>query len=190
MDEPVFDPSKLKKKKKVNAENANVVEESKSNSQSRIPQGTGCKSDIPTLYSYDNLLARIYKTNTVVEEKKIPYPILNITQGMAPSTYVKNFAAICIFLQREPRNVMNYMYLEIKPKKIGVNASGELWMRGKYEVKQIKTVLKNFIQEYVKCKACGSNDTRYEKNQGILFVYCKKCQAKKPVPKIPEPKFD
>jgi len=46
------------------------------------------------------------------------------------------------------------------------------------------------VNEYVLCRTCGSNSTKYEKKQGILFVACNKCEGKRPVPKISEPKTD
>lgn len=191
--DPVFDPAKLKKKLKAkkDAQTANGTLNDDQEPANIEPENIGVKNNIPTLYSYNLMLGKLYASLGVKPENdKIPYPIINITQGMAPSTYVKNFSQICEFVSRDPRHVMNYVYSEMKPKKLGINAADELWMRGRYDAKQILTVLKNFVNEYVLCRTCGSNSTKYEKKQGILFVACNKCEGKRPVPKIPEPKTD
>lgn len=179
MDEPVFDPSKLKKqikKKKEEQDEKPIVATVKSEKISEIPE----------VYSYDFMVTQLFmqKEGLHKNKEKIPFPLVDVSKDMVPTSTIKNYGEICKAMNREQSHVMLYVKLELQPKKLSINAKNELLIRGKYNTQQVKTVLSNYTNEYVKCKTCGDLDTAFSTTQGILNVECKKCQGKRAVPKL------
>lgn len=181
MEEPIFDPSRLKKKIK----KGKSVDSAEKNLDS--VQGV-TENNTDKVYSYDFMLERLYEyqSGNHKNKEKIPFPHVNVSKDMIPTSTIVNYAEICKTMNREQLHVMLYIKLELQPKKMSINAKNQLWLRGRYDTKQVKTVLSNYTNEYVRCKTCGDLDTFFTTNQGILQVECKKCQGKRAVPKLKE----
>jgi len=123
-------------------------------------------------YSYDQLLLRAFELRgqTQQEEKKIRLPPVKIFR-FGRKTLWSNFPIICKSLNRDPNHLMTFVMVELG---MGANfdGNGRLIIRGSFYPRQIQSLQKKYLDEYVTCKTCGSNDTILKKENRLQFIEC------------------
>ena len=62
-----------------------------------------------------------------------------------------------------------------------MDGNQRLVIKGRFQQKQIETVLKKYIVEYVTCKICKSAETLLSKENRLYFVQCQTCGSTRSV---------
>mmetsp|Transcript_7750 Transcript_7750/g.15119 ORF Transcript_7750/g.15119 Transcript_7750/m.15119 type:complete len:219 (+) Transcript_7750:98-754(+) len=141
-------------------------------------------------YPYTELLERCFKLlmdkNPNLNVKKrhtIPPPSLH--RVGTRRTCWANFPQICKLLNRNTEHMQAYVLAEL-----GADASndgnGRLVIKGRYVPKQIESLLKKYIIEYVTCRMCRSPETSLSRDPmtRLYFIECQVCGSKRSVAHI------
>jgi translation initiation factor 2 subunit 2 len=139
-------------------------------------------------YSYHDLLARIYaqikQNNPEFVEKhsfKLVPPI--VTREGSKKTAFANIVDISKRLKRSPDHLVQFLFAELGTSG-SIDGAQRLVIKGRFQQKQIETVLKRYIMEYVSCKTCKSGDTLFVKENRLFFVQCESCGSSRSVQAI------
>lgn len=176
--------TKKKKKKRgtgLTAATAEGAEESadKENEAGSDPW-TGSDRD----YTYDELLKRIFK---IIHEKNpdqdrqgarrfVMRPPQVVRSGTKKTAFV-NFMDIAKTLHRQPKHLLSFLCAELGT--VGtIDGSNQLILKGKFQQRNIETVLRKYIKEYVTCHTCRSPDTILSKDIRLFFLQCMTCHSK------------
>ncbi|KAF8763634.1 eukaryotic translation initiation factor 2 subunit 2-like [Argiope bruennichi] len=179
----------LKKKKKKKRSNIDELPSSIADSVSStidaieissMPTSTDNDAD----YTYESLLKRVFDImrekdpNRDVECKKKlimkPPQILRI--GTKKSSFV-NFIETCRLLHRLPQHVQSFLLVELGTSG-SVDGNNQLIIKGRFDQKQIESVLRSYIKEYVTCHTCRSPDTILQKDTRLFFLQCESCGSR------------
>eukprot|EP00003_Mantamonas_plastica_P032130 TRINITY_DN862_c1_g1_i2.p2 TRINITY_DN862_c1_g1~~TRINITY_DN862_c1_g1_i2.p2 ORF type:complete len:158 (-),score=29.67 TRINITY_DN862_c1_g1_i2:165-638(-) len=141
-------------------------------------------------YKYDELLQRLYNTmhgdNPRASERKryVMTPPEVLREGSKKTAFV-NFPEICELMHRSPDHVMAFLYTELGTTG-SVDGTGRLIIKGRYQSKQVESILRRYITEYVQCAMCKSPDTELVRNNvsRLTFVECKSCNSSRSVAQI------
>merc|ERR1712187_296913 len=89
-----------------------------------------------------------------------------------------NFQEICQLLARDPNHVMSFALTEFATEG-ALAGNGQLLLKGKYTTKNVESLLKKYIKEYVQCLMCKSSKTDLEKDTAtrLFMVKCRNCGA-------------
>ncbi|RCK56324.1 Eukaryotic translation initiation factor 2 subunit beta [Candida viswanathii] len=169
----------LKKKKKKSTKSLDVdefeqqleeagVEESTDNGNANGNNGTKDQSTIGL--SYADLLSRFFtvlKTNNPElagdrsgPKFRIPPPI--VQREGSKKTMFANVQEIAIVLQRSPEHLIQYLFAELGTTG-SIDGEKRLILKGKFQPKQMESVLRRYIIEYVTCKTCKSMNTELKR---------------------------
>merc|ERR1719322_1372939 len=157
-----FGDKKKKKKKKRKGEDA-VAEEGGEDPENQENQSagsgdpwTGSDRD----YTYDELLKRVF---TIIQEKNpematrhakgfVMRPPQVVRSGTKKTAFV-NFMDIAKALHRQPKHLLAFLQAELGT--VGtIDGSNQLILKGKFQQRNIETVLRKYIKEYVFCHTC------------------------------------
>ncbi len=131
------------------------------------------------IYPTDFLIDRLYDEldNQNVNSKKliIEKPIV---KSLNKKTFIPNFTSICTKINRNVDEVKQYFEKEMNTA-ISTNAQGGLVITGMFKEIHIMKVFSSYIENFVKCKECGSCDTKLIKENRITYNDCNKCKSKK-----------
>ncbi|KAK4703408.1 translation initiation factor 2 subunit 2, partial [Phenoliferia sp. Uapishka_3] len=94
-----------------------------------------------------------------------------------------NVVDICKKMHRQPEHVIQFLFAELGTSG-SVSGDGKLVLKGRYVQKQIETVLRRYITEYVSCRTCKSPDTLLDKENRLFFMTCESCGSKRSVQAI------
>ncbi|KAG8201775.1 hypothetical protein JTE90_027260 [Oedothorax gibbosus] len=178
-----FDNMKKKRKKKV----LNIDEVVSTTS---MEDSTTIASSLAPLdsegddYTYDDLLARIYslmrekdpKRDLENRKKLVMKPPQVIRIGSKKTSFV-NFLEICKLMHRAPNHLQSFLLAELGTTA-SVDGNNQLIIKGRFEQKQIETVLRRYIKEYVTCHTCKSPDTVLSKETRLFFLQCESCGSR------------
>lgn len=173
MDEELDLTSAKKKKKKadkVDLEPSDFMKES----------WTGTSRD----YTFDELLNRVFEIiqaknpEMVAGEKKrfIMKPPQCARVGTKKTSFV-NFTEICQTLKRQPKHILAFILAELGTSG-SVDGNNQLIIKGRFQQKQLESVLRRYIKEYVTCHTCRSPDTILERDVRLYFLKCRMCQSR------------
>jgi len=135
-------------------------------------------------YTYDELLKRVFG----IMEEKHPDMAARHTKGfvMRPPQVVRsgtkktafvNFMDIAKALHRQPKHLLAFLQAELGT--VGtIDGSNQLILKGKFQQRNIETVLRKYIKEYVFCHTCRSPDTILNKDVRLFFLQCNTCRSK------------
>jgi len=135
-------------------------------------------------YTYDELLKRIFK---IISDKNpdqerqgarrfVMRPPQVVRSGTKKTAFV-NFMDIAKTLHRQPKHLLAFLSAELGT--VGtIDGSNQLILKGKFQQRNIETVLRKYIKEYVTCHTCRSPDTILTKEGRLFFLQCMTCQAK------------
>lgn len=173
--------SKKKKKKKVivddgDEEKPEEGEDSKTNDQTW--------GDTDRDYTYDELLKRVFdimrekNPDMVAGEKKrfVMKPPQVMRVGTKKSSF-SNFSEICKMLHRQPKHLLAFLLAELGTSG-SIDGNSQLIIKGRFQQKQIESVLRRYIKEYVTCHTCRSPETILQKDTRLYFLQCETCGSR------------
>jgi translation initiation factor 2 subunit 2 len=140
-------------------------------------------------YKYEELLDRMY---TMLRKKhpaltgnkttRIRVKPPQVAKDGPKKTVFINFQEICTNLHRQQEHVIAYLFSELSTSG-SVDGSQRLIIRGVYRGKDIESVLKKYISEYVLCRVCNSLDTilTRDPNTRLYTLNCLSCGANRTV---------
>ena len=91
-------------------------------------------------------------------------------------TFITNFTEITNSIRRRPKHLAKFLFRELA--KAGHIDGARLILQGKVMNSLIKKKIDDYIKEFVYCKECNRPDTRFEKEDRIIFLKCEACGAK------------
>lgn len=142
-------------------------------------------------YRYQELLDRV---TDMLQRKnpdlsgargKIKMKIPQVVKDGPKKTIFINFAEICSNLHREKEHVLQYLCAELGTSGT-TDSNSRLTIRDAFKGKDIETVLKKYISEYVVCKVCNALDTilTRDTNTRLYSLNCMSCGASRTVSAI------
>ncbi|GBO39504.1 Eukaryotic translation initiation factor 2 subunit 2 [Araneus ventricosus] len=175
----------LKKKKSNLDDLPSSVTDSVSSSPEAVdssPVSTSTDNDAD--YTYECLLKRVFDImrekdpNRDVDCKKklIMKPPQIIRIGTKKSSFV-NFIETCKLLHRLPQHLQSFLLVELGTSG-SVDGNNQLIIKGRFDQKQIESVLRSYIKEYVTCHTCRSPDTILQKDTRLFFLQCETCGSR------------
>lgn len=111
---------------------------------------------------------------------KIPPP--NVLRDGKKSIFA-NIKEISDRMHRPTEHVIQFLFAELGTSG-SVDGTARLVIKGRYMQKQIETVLRKYITEYVSCKTCKSISTKLSKENRIYFLECNSCGSRRSVASI------
>ena len=130
-------------------------------------------------YRYEEMLTRIYERlpEKVKERPRFEIPkVDSFIQGNR--TIVTNLTHIATYLNRDINHLLKFLSRELATS---ANIEGyRVIFTGKFPANLLNTKIEKYINEFVICAECKKPDTKFEKEDRILFIKCLACGAKKP----------
>lgn len=198
-DAPDFEFKKKKKKKSKSAatdfdaqlEEAGVKEDKQSQqSQTKAEEHLSVNERGERDFTYEELLTRFFKilrdnnpelaSDRTGQKYKIPPPSV-IRDGK--KSIFANIKEISDRMHRPTEHVIQFLFAELGTSG-SVDGSARLVIKGRYMPKQLETVLRKYITEYVLCKTCKSINTKLSKENRIYFLECNSCGSRRSVASI------
>jgi len=173
-----------KKKKKRPGMSAAVAEGTEESADKENEAGSDPWMGSDRDYTYDELLKRIFK---IIHEKNpdqdrqgarrfVMRPPQVVRSGTKKTAFV-NFMDIAKTLHRQPKHLLAFLSAELGT--VGtIDGSNQLILKGKFQQRNIETVLRKYIKEYVTCHTCRSPDTILSKDIRLFFLQCMTCHSK------------
>ncbi|XP_071481958.1 eukaryotic translation initiation factor 2 subunit 2-like [Diadema antillarum] len=135
-------------------------------------------------YTYDELLTRVFdimrskNPDMVTGEKKrfVMRPPQVVRVGTKKSSFV-NFTEICKMLHRPTEHLLNFLLAELGTSG-SIDGNNQLIIKGRFQQKQMESVLRRYIKEYVTCHTCRSSETFLHKENRLFFLQCERCQSR------------
>ena len=135
-------------------------------------------------YKYDELLKRVFdimrekNPDLVAGEKKrfVMKPPQVVKVGTKKTSFV-NFAEIARLLHRQPKHLLAFLLAELGTSG-SLDGTNQLIIKGRFQQKQIETVLRRYIKEYVSCHTCKSPETSLQKDTRLYFLQCETCGSR------------
>lgn len=175
-----LDLTKKKKKKKPKAETA-VADENSTNI---------AVDDEDRDYNYTELLDRVFNLlreknpNLSVRKRHVMPPPQLLRVGTRKTMWA-NFAQICQLMHRQPEHVMSFLLAELGQEG-SIDGSSRLVIKGRYQQKQVESLLKKYIVEYVTCHMCRNPETSLTRDSvtRLYFIQCESCGSRRSVAPI------
>jgi translation initiation factor 2 subunit 2 len=192
LDFSLLSKKKKKKKKTVTLDerdgDGDGDEENEPDSETSNAPGEWAQSDRD--YTYEELLALVFTTireknpDLAAGEKKrlVMRPPQVLRVGTKKSSFA-NFVEICKQLHRPQKHMQAFLLAELGTSG-SVDANNQLIIKGRFVQKQIESVLRRYIKEYVACQTCRSPETILQKETRLFFVQCETCGSRKSVQSI------
>lgn len=124
-------------------------------------------------YSYDQLLKRIYdligENKTEISHRKIPHPQAFLVG--TSKTLWSNFPQITKAMNREPQHFLDFIIIELGTTA-NVDSNDRVVIKGRFMIKQLESLVKKYLDEYVICKTCKCRDTILKKENRLHFLVC------------------
>ena len=113
-------------------------------------------------------------TNGITSKIVIKTPDIQL---LNKKVYIKNFTQVCDSIKRDPSDVSKYFADELQVQT-SIAGDGSLIIHGMYRKHQLEGQIKKYVLNYVQCFHCKSQDTKIEKIDRIIYMFCNKCHAK------------
>lgn len=181
-----FSLSLQKKKKK---KKSKTTEDSLSIDKS-IDDSTQSHSAPSTDYTYTELLERVYSLlqennpNLAVRKRHI-MPPPQLARIGTRKTMWSNFAAAAQVMRRQLDHLMTFVLAELGTEG-SIDASQRLVIKGRYQSKQIESLLKKYIVEFVTCHMCRNPETTLSRDSvtRLYFLQCESCGSRRSVAQV------
>jgi translation initiation factor 2 subunit 2 len=132
--------------------------------------------------SYEDLLKKAYTTITDVSGASERFVVPEAKAYIeGKTTILENFVEIADKVRRDHDHMMKYLLSELGTS--GKLDGNRAIFNGKFEISLIKTIIKNYIVDYVICSECGRPDTRLVKDDRVQLLRCDACGGHRPVKK-------
>ncbi|CAH2354029.1 eukaryotic translation initiation factor 2 subunit beta [[Candida] railenensis] len=170
---------------------AEGVDAEESSPASEDHAGNGSSS--AGVLSYPSLLSRFF---TILKQNnpelagdrsgpkfRIPPPVCQ-REG-SKKTLFANVQEIAVVLQRSPEHLIQFLFAELGTSG-SIDGEKRLILKGKFQPKQMESVLRRYIIEYVTCKTCKSMNTELKRESAnrLHFLSCKACGSTRSVSSI------
>ncbi|GBE60819.1 eukaryotic translation initiation factor 2 beta [Babesia ovata] len=177
-DAPKYDFGEKKKKK------APVVSEA---AKAEFIDGTGQVFVKGHVYPYEELLTRIqtlinaHNPDLAGSKRYTIRPPQVVRVGSKKVAWI-NFKDLCNVMGRSMDHVHQFVLSELGTEG-SIAGDGQLVLKGKYGPKNIESLLRKYITEYVTCSMCKSPNTTMERDsRARLFTqHCEACGANRSV---------
>lgn len=141
-------------------------------------------------YTYEELLEIVFniikeknpEIDAGTKKKLVMRPPQVLRVGTKKSSFA-NFLEICKSLHRQPKHMQAFLLTELGTSG-SVDANNQLIIKGRFQQKQIESVLRRYIKEYVACQTCRSPDTILQKETRLFFLQCETCGSRRSVTNI------
>ncbi|EDQ86775.1 uncharacterized protein MONBRDRAFT_33635 [Monosiga brevicollis MX1] len=180
-----LDFSKKKKKKK---KTAKAVDQAPL--EGDAVTSTADDGDEGTVHPYSVLLDRVFaiikeKNPELIsgEKKKFTMKPPQVVRLGAKKTGFVNITDICKLLHRQQDHMLAFLFAELGTSG-SVDASNCLVIKGRFQQKQIESILRKYIREYVTCHTCRSPNTILAKYNRLYFLTCEACGSRQSVANI------
>lgn len=133
---------------------------------------------------YDKLLERVRKAlpeKTGLHERFQMPVIDSFIEGN--KTIVKNMNQVVNYLNRDINYLVKFLSRELATSAT-VEGGGRVVFVGKFINKVLNSKLEIYVNTFVRCKECGSPDTKIETQDRVPIMRCMACQATRPLPKV------
>ena len=77
-------------------------------------------------------------------------------------------------LHREKEHLLSFLWTELGTTG-SIDSSDCLVIKGRFQQRQIETVLRSYIHDYVMCHTCKSHNTMLAKQNRLYFLQCEVC---------------
>ena len=188
----------LKKKKKKSTKSLDLNEFEQQLEEAGVEDITestnGATNDQSAIgLSYPDLLSRFFdilkKNNPELAgdrsgpKFRIPPPI--VQREGSKKTLFANVQEIATVLQRSPEHLIQYLFAELGTTG-SIDGEKRLILKGKFQPKQMESVLRRYIIEYVTCKTCKSMNIELKRESAnrLHFLSCKACGSTRSVSSI------
>ncbi|KAK6461624.1 domain found in IF2B/IF5-domain-containing protein [Scheffersomyces coipomensis] len=158
-----------------------------------LVDGDEDEEEIVSGLSYQILLSRFFDLLKVNNPElagdrsgpkfRIPPPVCQ-REG-SKKTLFANVQEIATVLQRNPEHLIQFLFAELGTSG-SIDGEKRLVLKGKFQPKQMESVLRRYILEYVTCKTCKSmnTDLKRESTNRLHFLSCKACGSTRSVSTI------
>lgn len=130
------------------------------------------------IYPYEFLVRRYCSSGNVdTKPSRVPTPVLLKSRN---KVIIVNFGDICSSLNRNPSMVSSYFLSELNTTGC-ILESDRFKLKGVWNLGQMLSILKKYINGYVLCAMCKSLHTVLYKENRLTFLVCNKCGASRSV---------
>lgn len=130
--------------------------------------------------SYEKLLERAHNQLPPGAFKsdrfEVPKPTCSVVGNR---TLVTNFKEICDRLRRDQTHLLRFLAREMATA--GAVEGVRAVFQGKFGSTVIERLIRQYVQEFVRCPICGQPDTKIVREDRIHFMICEACGAKSPI---------
>ncbi|KAJ2750396.1 translation initiation factor eIF-2 beta subunit [Coemansia aciculifera] len=192
-DAELFDISSMKKKKKSKKSLA-AFEAELGDEEAGAESAPTDRAGEPWIgtdrdYTYGELLDRFFKLHRDKHQEaggdgnkyRLVAPQV-VREGSKRSVFA-NVEDISKRMHRPSEHVIKFLHAELGVTG-NIDSNKRLVLKGRFQQKQIETVLRRYIVEYVTCKSCKSGETSLTKENSINFVKCEDCGSTRSVAAI------
>lgn len=141
-------------------------------------------------YDYTFLLERLYtqlrlNNPMIINHKKLVIPPPSVIALSSKKTLLANFKEIIRLINRNIEHVQSFFISELNTN-CNIDSLSRLIIKGKYSQRQVESIFKKYIEEYVICKSCKKHYTILLKDQitRLYFLSCESCKSSKSVEPI------
>lgn len=128
-------------------------------------------------YLLENAMSLLHKSTIELNmKKKVP---LDIKREAGQKTSI-NLEVVSKSLNRNSDHLKTFILKELHTTG-SVNIEGRLILRGVFIKSKVQSVVKRFIEMFVKCLVCNKFDTEILREKRMWFLSCKRCQSKRSV---------
>lgn len=141
-------------------------------------------------YTYTEMLERLFtllrdKNPSLAVRKRHTLPPPYVVRVGTRKSMWTNFAAIATALHRNLEHVMAFVLAELGTEG-SIDGSSRLVVKGRYAAKQIESLLRKYIIEYVTCSMCRNPETTLTRDSvtRLYFIQCEACGSRRSVAPI------
>lgn len=158
-----------------------------------VPQEVGVLAAGETVdrdYNYTEMLERVFSLlreknpNLAVRKRHVMPPPQLVRVGTRKTMWA-NFAQICQLMHRQPEHAQSFFLAEMGTEG-SIDGSMRLVIKGRYQPKQVESLLKKYIVEYVTCLMCRNPETTLTRDSvtRLYFIQCESCGSRRSVAPI------
>jgi translation initiation factor 2 beta subunit (eIF-2beta)/eIF-5 len=134
--------------------------------------------EAPTYLNTQELLDNLKEKFKNKKEKiklNIPQPVF-VRDGSKKIRWL-NASLIINQLNRSPELMGKFLSDEYSVQTTMNHQNGSMIIRGSFQQKKINKIIWKFCTQEIKCKQCGSLDTRLETQNGSTYQICNRCHS-------------
>jgi translation initiation factor 2 subunit 2 len=182
-------PTQKKKRKKAKKIADDDSEATKRDDESGA-LGKSSTKDGTVDYSYTELLERVFtllreKNPNLATRKRHTMPPPQLVRVGTRKTMWANFQQITQLMHRSPEHMMSFVLAELGTEG-SIDGNQRLVIKGRFQPKQVESLLKKYIVEYVTCHMCRNPETTLTRDSvtRLYFIQCESCGSRRSVAPI------